>query len=80
VGSHLKILIVEKGGGRSNHFCLQNIFYLFISLRTAFAAYGGSQARGGRRSVATGLYHSHSNTRSEPHLQPTSQLTEKPDL
>ena len=38
------------------------------------AAYGGSQARGRVRAVATGLHHNHSNARSEPHLQPTSQL------
>ena len=32
------------------------------------AAYGGSQARGGIGAAATGLRHSHSNARSEPHL------------
>ena len=31
------------------------------------------------RAVAACLQHSHSNTRSEPHLQPTSQLTAMPD-
>ena len=30
--------------------------------------------------VATGLHHSHSNTRSEPHLQPTPQLMATPIL
>ena len=39
------------------------------------AAYGGSQARGRIRAVAAGLHQSHSNTRSEPCLQPTPQLT-----
>ena len=29
--------------------------------------------------VAAGLHHSHSNTRAESHLQPTSQLTAMPD-
>ena len=38
-------------------------------------AYGGSQARGLIGAVASGLHHSHSNAGSEPHLQPTPQLT-----
>jgi len=43
------------------------------------AAYGGSQARGGIGAVATGLRQSHSNSGSEPHLQPTPQLMATPD-
>ena len=43
------------------------------------AAYGGSQARGRIRAVATGLRQSRSNTGSEPSLQPTPQLTAMPD-
>ena len=42
-------------------------------------AYGGSQARGLIRAVATGLRQSHSNAGSEPCLQPTPQLTATPD-
>ena len=42
-------------------------------------AYGGSQARGLIRAVATGLRQRHSNVGSEPHLQPTPQLTAMPD-
>ena len=38
------------------------------------AAYGDSQATGVIGAVAAGLYHSHSNVRSEPHLCPTPQL------
>ena len=38
----------------------------------------GSQARGRTGAVATGLYHIH-NSRSEPCLQPTPQLTAMPD-
>ena len=38
------------------------------------AAYGGSQSRGQIRAVAAGLYNSHSNGGSEPHLRPTPQL------
>ena len=37
--------------------------------------YGGSQARGLPGAVAAGLHHSHNNVGSEPHLQPTLQLT-----
>ena len=43
------------------------------------AAYGGSQARGLIRAIATGLRQSHSNAGSEPRLQPTTQLTATPD-
>ena len=50
-----------------------SIFFVFF--RVALAAYGGSQARGQIRAVAAGLYHSHSNTESQPHLRPTPQLT-----
>ena len=35
------------------------------------AAYGSPQARGQIGAIAAGLHHSHSNTGSEPHLQPT---------
>ena len=37
-------------------------------------AHGGSQARGWIEAVASVLYHSHSNARSEPRLQPTPQF------
>ena len=37
-------------------------------------AYEGSQAKGRIGDVASGLHHSHSNARSEPHLRPTPQL------
>ena len=37
--------------------------------RAAPSAYGGSQARGLIRAVATGLHQSHSNAKSEPRLQ-----------
>ena len=42
-------------------------------------AYGGSQARGRIRAVATSLSQSHSNAGSELRLQPTPQLTATPD-
>ena len=51
-------------------FLFKNFFIIFVFPR----AYGGSQARGPIRAVATGLGQSHSNAGSEPHLQPTPQL------
>ena len=38
------------------------------------AVFGGSQARGQIIAAAAGLYHSHSNARSEPNMQPAPQL------
>ena len=47
-------------------------FCLFFAISWAApAAYGGSQARGLIRAIATGLRQSHSNVGSEPCLQPT---------
>ena len=43
-------------------------FHFFCLFRAAPVAYGGSQTRGQIRAVAAGLYHSHSNTGSKPHL------------
>ena len=54
------------------------LFYFFRGTPAPYA-YGGSQARSQIRAVAAGLHHSHSNTRSEPHLQSTPQLTAMPD-
>ena len=51
------------------------LFYLFIYLFLLFRAYGSSQARGGIEAIAASLHHSHSNTASQPCLQPTPQLT-----
>ena len=49
--------------------------FCFCLFMATLAAYGGSQARGQIGAVAAGLHHSHTNVRSELHLQPTSQLT-----
>ena len=54
-------------------------FCLYAFSRAASTAYGGSQARGLVRAVATGLHHSHSNVRSETRLRPTPPLTATPD-
>jgi len=62
-------------------FFLSFVFFfvvvvVFVAISWAApAAYGGSQARGPIRAVATGLRQSHSNAGSEPRLQPTPQLT-----
>ena len=55
----------------SEFFCV----CVCVFSRAAPAAYGGSQARGLIGAVAICLHQSHSNAGSEPHLQPTSQLT-----
>ena len=54
-------------------------FFFLLFIWAASAAYGGSQARGPIGDVATSLHQSHSNAGSEPHLQPTPQLTATPD-
>ena len=51
-------------------------FFLF---RAAPTAYGGSQARGPIRAVATSLHHGHSNSGSELRLRPTPQFIAMPD-
>ena len=51
------------------------IYLSFCLLRAAPMAYGGSQARSLIRAVATSLCQSHSSEGSEPHLQPTPQLS-----
>ena len=48
-----------------------DFFCHFTFSGAAPTAYRGSQAKGLIGAVAAGLYHSHSNTGSEPHLRPT---------
>ena len=50
-------------------------FFVFAFSRATPSAHGGSQASGRIGAVTTGLHQSHSNAGSEPHLQPTPQLT-----
>ena len=53
---------------------------LFVFLfRATPEAYGSSQARGGIGAAAAGLWHSHSNSVSEPRLRPIQQLMATPD-
>ena len=40
-----------------------------------FCAFSKAAPVGQIGAVAAGLHHSHSNARSQPHLQPTPQLT-----
>ena len=54
-------------------------FFLSFVFFLGPTAYGGSQAKGLIGTFATGLHQSHSNARSEPHLQPTSQVMAMPD-
>ena len=49
----------------------------FFFLRIAPAACGSYQARGQAEAATAGLFHSHA--RSEPHAQPTLQLTAPQD-
>ena len=51
------------------------LFYFIWLFRATVETYGSSQARGRIGAVAVGLHHIHSKARSEPHLQPTPQLT-----
>ena len=50
------------------------VFCLFVCFRATPTVYGSSQATGQIGAAASGLRHSHSNARSEPHLQTTPQL------
>ena len=50
-------------------------FFFFLLFKAALAAYGSFQAQGQIGAAAASLCHSHSNTRSEPHLQPMPWLT-----
>ena len=64
---------------RSTQPPLLLIFSLFKFFTAAPVAYGISRTRDRLKAVAGGPRHSHSNTRSEPHLRSTLQLTATPD-
>ena len=54
---------------------LRVFFFFPFPFMATLAAYVSCQARGGIGAAAASQHHSHSNARSEPHLQPTPQLT-----
>ena len=77
------LLHLEQTAPSSPLFMVWNVFlniffflFFFFSLlfRAALTAYGGSQARSPIAATAASLHHSHSNVRSQSHLQPTPQL------
>ena len=76
---HLPYLMAGFNFNFISLFLILTFFIFFAISRAAPAAYGGSQARGLIRAVVTGLHQSHSNSGSEPHLQPKPQLTATPD-
>ena len=55
------------------HFfvCLFLGYFIFFIFRATPSLYGSPQGRGWIRAAAASLYHRHSNTGSEPQLQPT---------
>ena len=55
------------------------LFFVFCLFMATPMEYGSSQARGLIGAVAAGLRQRHSNSRSEPRLQPTPQLIATPD-
>ena len=61
-------------------FVIMFLFFVFpvCHFLSHSLVYGGCQARGPIRAVATGLRQSHSNAGSEPRLQPTPQLMATP--
>ena len=60
--------------------CWMNFYetFFFFFFKAEPEAYGSSQAKGQIGATAAGLHHSHSHMGSEPHLQPTPQLTAMP--
>ena len=66
-------------GGHSKELVDIFDYFIFLLFRATPAAYGGFQARGQIRAIATDLCHSCSNMGSEPRLRPTLQLTATPD-
>ena len=69
----------EKNKHFLSAYYMPGIFFSFLLFKAATVAYGSSQARGQIQATATGLCHSHSNARSKPHLQTTTQLMATPD-
>ena len=84
----LKKCVVGVASGRvqgrpdTKLFNVQDVFFcvlLFCLFRAAPSAYASSQARGRIGAAVADLHHSHRNSGSKLHLQPTLQLTAMPD-
>ena len=58
----------------SYHLSMLFMLFFFFLFRASSLAYGSSQSRGWTGATAASLHHSHSNGRSEPHLQLMPQL------
>ena len=54
--------------------------HFFFSFDGRAAVCGSARARGGIRASAAGLHHSHSHSKSKPHLGPMLRLVATPDL
>ena len=68
-----KVQVVGRGEPLPQPACLVGFVFFFFLFRATLTAYGGSQAKGRIRAVATGLRHSHSNVGSE--LVPATYTT-----
>ena len=77
-------VVSESTMSSSALVCISTVVFVFfwgggVIFGAPAGACGGSQARGLIGSVTASLHHSHSNTRSEPRLCPTPQLTAMSD-
>ena len=75
-GNHFPFISPAKHRKLLYEFQKMFIYFLF---KATFAAYGNSQARGQIGATAAGLYHGHSNSGSELHLQPTLKFMAMPN-
>ena len=72
--SHRRFPLQQQAINYTNVSSQDKIPPFFFLFTATPVAYGSSQARGPVGVTAAGLQHSHSNTRSEPCLQPMSHL------
>ena len=87
IGVHISFQIIVLSGymprsgivGSYGNSAFRFLLFFFFLLRTALAAYGSSRRRGRIGARAASLHQSHSNTGSEPPLQPTPQFMAVPD-
>ena len=77
---HIYITVEEKNYLNSLQTkCIFGGFFVFCLLEGCTCSLWRFPGWGSVGAVAAGLRQSHSNARSEPHLQPTSQLMAMPD-